>query len=102
MLIGTEESSSRKEPSLYVKLLVQIQYWCYSSVSRNQDGSLGIATGRWLKDRCSNSGRGKILLFSTAFKPALGPTQPHIQWVPGAFSLGVKAADMWSWPLTSI
>jgi hypothetical protein len=26
MLIGTEESSSRKEPSLYVKLLVQIQY----------------------------------------------------------------------------
>jgi hypothetical protein len=32
----------------------------------------------------------KILLFSTAWRPALGPTQPPIQWVPGSPSLGVK------------
>jgi hypothetical protein len=31
-----------------------------------------------------------IFLFTTASRPALGPTQHTIQWVPGAFSLGVK------------
>jgi hypothetical protein len=33
---------------------------------------------------------GKIFLFSIASRPALRPTQPPIQWVPGAFSPGVK------------
>jgi hypothetical protein len=31
-----------------------------------------------------------IFLFTTASRPALGPTQPPIQRVPGALSLGVK------------
>jgi hypothetical protein len=29
-------------------------------------------------------------LFTPASRPALGPTQPPIQWAPGALSLGVK------------
>jgi hypothetical protein len=31
-----------------------------------------------------------IVLFTTASRMALGPTQPPIQWEPGALSLGVK------------
>jgi hypothetical protein len=31
-----------------------------------------------------------ILLFTTEYRPALGPTQPPIQWVRGALSLRVK------------
>jgi hypothetical protein len=31
-----------------------------------------------------------IFLFTTASRPALGPTQPPIQWVSGALYLGVK------------
>jgi hypothetical protein len=32
-----------------------------------------------------------ICLYPTASRPTLGPTQPPIQWVPGALSHGVKA-----------
>jgi hypothetical protein len=32
----------------------------------------------------------RIFLLAPASRPALGPTQPHIQWVPGVLSPGVK------------
>jgi hypothetical protein len=42
-----------------------------------------------------------IFLFTTASRTFLEPTQPPIQWVPGALSLRVKRpgreADMPSW-----
>jgi hypothetical protein len=34
--------------------------------------------------------RRDILLFSTAFRPSLGPTQPPVQWVSGALSSRIK------------
>jgi hypothetical protein len=33
---------------------------------------------------------GERVPISTASRPALVPTQPSVQWVPGALSLGVK------------
>jgi hypothetical protein len=57
------------------------------------DCSVGIATDYGLDNRMIGvripAGAGNFL-FTTASRPALGPTQPPFQWVPGALSLGVK------------
>jgi hypothetical protein len=42
---------------------------------------------------CFDSRQCKIFLFSTASTLILGPTQPPIQWVPGAFSVAVKRQE---------
>jgi hypothetical protein len=40
-----------------------------------------------LRGLISSPGRGKIFLRSMSSRPALGHTQPSIQWVPGVLSL---------------
>jgi hypothetical protein len=61
-----------------------------SLILRSGDSSVSIVMGfgldRWGSIPC----RSKIFLFSTASRPAMGPTQPSIQWVLGVSSLRVK------------
>jgi hypothetical protein len=40
-----------------------------------------------------DSRRCNAFLYSTASRPALGPTQSPIQWVKGAISSGVKRPE---------
>jgi hypothetical protein len=54
------------------------------------DTPVGLATGYRLDGRGLIPGRGKIFLFSTVSRPARRSTQPPIQWVLAALSLGVK------------
>jgi hypothetical protein len=48
------------------------------------------AKGCGLDDRGYIPGKANDFLFSTTSRPALGTTQPAIQWVRGASSLGAK------------
>jgi hypothetical protein len=50
--------------------------------SRDSDCAIGVPS--------SSPGRVKNFLFSTSSRPALRPTQPPNQWVPGSLSSGVK------------
>jgi hypothetical protein len=55
-----------------------------SQVRMSRDRAVGIATGYGLDDRGVGVG------VSVGSRPAPGPTQPPILWVPEALSLGVK------------
>jgi hypothetical protein len=63
--------------------------WPYFNVLlqnlRSWDSIVGIVTSYRL-----DNGGVKNFLFSMSSRLALGSTQPPIQWVPGALSLGVK------------
>jgi hypothetical protein len=52
------------------------------------DSSVGIAASYGLDGRGSIPRQGEEIVLYTAFRPALAPTQPPIQWVPGALFPG--------------
>jgi hypothetical protein len=60
---------------------------------KSRDSSVGIALGYGMDDRGSRvrfPARTGNFSLHHAFRTALGPTQPPIQWVPGSLSLEVK------------
>jgi hypothetical protein len=60
-------------------------------LAESRNSSVSIATGCGLDDRGSYPGGGWEFLSSTPRPDRLmEPTQPPIQWVPGALSLGVN------------
>jgi hypothetical protein len=63
------------------------------TVMVSQDSVVGIATSYGLDDQevgSSSAGMVKNFVFSTSSRPALGSTQPPIEWVPGALFPEVK------------
>jgi hypothetical protein len=65
---------------------------CIIVMIRSRDSSVGIATGYGLATKGSKfqSRWGQEFSLHHVVKTPLGPTQPPIQWVSGALSLGVK------------
>jgi hypothetical protein len=86
--------------SSFFHILLHIMSLCFRSdlcfmfiiiSGKSRDGSVGIALGYGLYYRGSrvrfSAGAGN---FSLHQRVQNGPTQPPVQWVPGALSLGVK------------
>jgi hypothetical protein len=63
----------------------------------DRDSVVGIATGYGLDGPLIELRLGRGIPYST--RPALGPTQPPVQWVPSLLP-GGKAAGAWRWPPT--
>ena len=78
-------------------LFIIFKILLYKNVGR--DSSVAIATGYGLDGPGIESRWGWD--FPHLSKPALGPTQPLVQWVPG-LSRGWRAAGAWRWPLTPL
>jgi hypothetical protein len=57
-------------------------------MNQGRDSVVGIATGSGLDDQ--SPGRVENFFFATSSRPALGSTQPPIQWIPGTLSPGLK------------
>jgi hypothetical protein len=62
---------------------------CFCVVSRGS--SVGVVSDYGLDDRGSDPRqRQRIFLLASAFRPALEPKQPPVQWVPGVLSPGIN------------
>jgi hypothetical protein len=69
---------------------------CLTNLKKSRDSSLGIAATSYGLDERGVGFRVPVGLriFSTSSRPALGPIQPPIQWVPGGSFSGGKEAGV--------
>jgi len=82
------------------RLRFTVTIFCMQYTINWGPGSLGgITTGYGLDGPEIESRWGRD--FPHLSRPALGPTQPPVQWVPD-LSRGQRAAEAWSWPLTPL
>jgi hypothetical protein len=104
----------RKQRTLYTFPLFEEQMrlqWPQATAPKHTE-TLKQNESRWVKSRDDSVGIARrlragrqgvlgfdswrelgIFLFKTAFRPALAPTQPPIQWVPRALSLRIKRPE---------
>jgi hypothetical protein len=73
---------------------LKINFNGYYSPIHEPGSSGSIVSGYGLDDRAievrSRGGGQRIFLVASVSRPALGPTQPPVQWVPGVPSPGLK------------
>ena len=89
---GSSSSRSHEIPRILWTWNI-IQHYVYSS---GPGSSVSVATDCGLDSPGSNPGGDEIFRPS---RPALGPTQPPVKWVPGV-SRRYSAAGACCWPLT--
>jgi hypothetical protein len=70
---------------IYHSGLLGLILWRHASSNENYNTSNSV--GIWLEN---GSSIPEFFLFSTASRPALGPTQPPVQWEPWTLFPGVK------------
>jgi hypothetical protein len=90
--VGTMRITGNRETQFETYVDVDVRIICSTTAECEPDSSVSIVSGYWPDDRGSIPGRCKIIFPLTSVpRPALGPTQPPMQWIPGVLSPGSRA-----------
>jgi hypothetical protein len=94
----SSESFRIGEPYNYVGKPVNTTY-ISKYFSCRQELRVCVWYSDWLRDRSSSPSKVENFHFFISSRPALGPTQPHIQWVLGSLSPRDKPASLYFSPV---